>query len=126
VTGLGKIVRALVGVVVLVVLVVTVNGWYSDYKRAAQSKSRASTETSSSVDSTLVVAVAGGKKVVVLVSGVVLRTTPTASGAPVRTLKKGEQLILVGTVGPWLQLRDAANGKMGYVANNAASLRVQK
>jgi len=63
----------------------------------------------------------------VLVDGVVLHTTPAANGAAVRTLKKGEQLILMGTtVSGWLQLRDSKNGKMGYVANNTANIQVQK
>jgi len=127
VTGLGKIVRALVGVVVIVVLLITVNGYYGEYKSAAKAKKTASTEASSSVDSTQVVAVVGGKTVAVLVDGVVLHTTPATNGAAVRTLKKGEQLILMGTtVSGWLQLRDSKNGKMGYVANNTANIQVQK
>jgi len=127
VTGLGKIVKALVGIAVIVVLLVTVNGMYGDYKNAARAKKTASTETSASVDSTQVVAVVGGKSVAVLVDGVVLRATPATSGATVRALKKGEQLILVGTtMSGWLQLRDAKNGKLGYVANNTANVQVQK
>lgn len=125
-TGLGKVVRALIGVAVLVILVVTVNGWYSDYKKASHSKKVVAVVATSSVDATQVVPVVGGKKVAILVDGVVLRATPANAGAPVRTLKKGEQLILVGTVGPWLQLRDSSNGKMGFVANNNTTLKVQK
>jgi hypothetical protein len=127
VTGLGKIVRALVGIVVIVVLLITVNGMYGDYKNASRAKKTASTETSASADSTQVVAVVGGKSVAVLVDGVVLRATPATNGATVRALKKGEQLILVGTtMSGWLQLRDAKNGKLGYVANNTANVQVQK
>ena len=126
-TGLGKIVRALVGVAVIAVLLITVNGYLGEYKNAAKAKRTASTDASSSVDSTQVVAVVGGKTVAVLVDGVVLHTTPAANGAAVRTLKKGEQLILMGTtVSGWLQLRDSKNGKMGYVANNTANIQVQK
>jgi hypothetical protein len=127
VTGLGKIVRALVGVAVIVVLLITVNGYYGEYKNAAKATKTASTEASGSVDSTQVVAVVGGKTVAVLVDGVVLHTTPAANGPAVRSLKKGEQLILMGTtVSGWLQLRDSKNGKMGYVANNTANIQVQK
>jgi uncharacterized protein YgiM (DUF1202 family) len=127
VTGLGKIIRALIGVVVLVVLIVTVNGWYGDYKLAARVKNGASTEASASADSTRVVPVVGGKKVAVLVDGVVLRTTPATAAVAMRTLKKGEQLVLVGTTASgWLQLRDSGTGKLGYVANNLANLQVQK
>ena len=126
-TGLGKIVRALVGIAVIAVLLVTVNGWYGEYKNASKVKKPASTEASGSVDSTRVVAVVGGKTVAVLVDGVVLHATPATNGAAVRTLKKGESLILMGTtVSGWLQLRDSKNGKMGYVVNNTANVQVQK
>lgn len=126
-TGLGKIVRALVGVLVIVVLLVTVNGWYREYKAAEKVAQLKSAEASGSVDSTLVVPVAGGKKVKVLVDGLVLRSVATTSGKTVRKLKKSEQLILVGTTDTgWLQLRDAANGQIGYVANDTAKLQVQK
>jgi hypothetical protein len=126
VTSPGKIAKAAAGVVVLVVLVIVVNGWYGDYQKASHSKRLASSENSSSVEATLVVPVAGGKKVLILTDGVVLRATPAKGGSPVRTLKKGDQLILVGTVGPWLQLREARNGKMGYVENSTKTLKVQK
>jgi len=126
VTGLGKVVRAVIGLVVLVTLLVVVNGWYGEYKKAAHTKTRASVETSASVDSTQVVPVSGGQKVVILSDGVVLRATPATVGVAVRTLKKGETLILVGTAGSWLQLRDAHNGKLGYVTNSSTGLRVQK
>jgi len=126
VTGVARVVKALIGLAVLVVLVVTVNGWYGDYKQAARTKSMASLATSSSIESTRLVPVAGGKKVSILIDGLVLRTTPATGAASVRTLKKGEQLILVGTVGSWLQLRDSGNGKIGYVASNSASVKVQK
>jgi hypothetical protein len=127
VTGLGKIVRALVGIAVIVVLLITVNGWYGDYKNASRAKKTASTEASASVDSTQVVAVVGGKSVAVLVDGVVLHATPATNGVAVRSLKKGEQLILVGTtMSGWMQLRDAKNGKLGYVVNNTANVQVQK
>ncbi|MDR3687544.1 MAG: SH3 domain-containing protein [Coriobacteriia bacterium] len=126
-SGLGKIVRALIGIAVIAVLLVTVNGWYGEYKNASRVKKTASTEASGSVNSTQVVAVVGGKTVAVLTDGVVLHTTPAASAAAVRTLKKGEQLILMGTtVSGWLQLRDSKDGKMGYVVNNTANVQVQK
>ena len=126
-TGLGRIVRALIGVAVIAVLLVTVNSWYVEYRSASKAKRTAGSEASASVDSTRVVAVVGGKSVAILADSVVFRVTPNASGAVVRMLKKGEQLILVGTtVTGWLQLRDSKNGKMGYVVNNTANIQVQK
>jgi hypothetical protein len=125
-TGLSKVIRAVVGVVVLFTLLVLVNGWYGEYKKASHVSQAPSRETSASPNSTQVVAVAGGTKVIVLTEGVVLRATPASDGVTVRALKKGENLILVGTAGSWLQLREPANGKLGFVANDAQSVKVQR
>lgn len=125
-TGLGRVIRAVIGVIVLVTLLFVVNGWYGQYKAASRRKPAVTVESSATAESTQVVPVAGGKKVIVLLDGVVLRQTPATSGVSVRALKKGESLILVGTAGSWLQLRDAANGKLGYVANNPGNVQVQK
>ena len=126
-TRLGKIARAAVGVIVVGVLAFTINGWYGDYKAQSRAKKASSSVASTTPESTAVVPVAGSKKVTVLVDGVILRAIPSAGGAVVSKPKKGQQLILVGTtVAGWLQLRESATGKMGYVANNTAQVRVEK
>jgi hypothetical protein len=115
VTGLSKALRAVAGVVVLVVLVVTVNSWLGQYK--VDSKKHAIAEASATatatVESTATTAVRGATLTVV--SDVVLRATPDAAGKPVRTAKKGEPLTVVGvTAANWLQVKDP-KGKVGYI-----------
>jgi hypothetical protein len=115
VTGLSKALRAVAGVVVLVVLVVTVNSWLGQYKAA--SKKHASAEASSTatatVEATATTMVRGATLSVV--SDVVMRATPGAVGKPVRTAKKGERLFVVGvTAQNWLQVKDT-KGKLGYL-----------
>ena len=55
-----------------------------------------------------------------------MRSTPETSTKVVRSLKKGEQLLLVGvTQSNWLQLRDSS-GKLGFVLNNTSAVQIQK
>jgi hypothetical protein len=128
VSGLSKLVRGLIGVVVVVVLIFTINAWYTDYKKASAKSAAvaaAKAKTPGSAESTAVVPVQG-QKVVVLADGVVLTSQAATATKAVRPLKKGETLLLVGiTSNNWLQLRDS-KGKFGYVANNPAKVKVQK
>ena len=124
-TRVGKILRAIVGLAVLAALLITINVWYGDYQRKASSASSHAASKGSG-ETTQVVAVAGGSKVLVLVDGLSLRSTPSSSAPVVRKLTKNEQLILLGAAGPWLQLRDGTSGKLGYVMNDPANLTIQK
>ena len=125
-SGLGKVIRALVGLAIVLVLLFTVRAWYDDYRVAARKASKlSSTSTSRTIDATAVVPVQG-QRVAILVDGLSLRSTPETSTKALRQLKKGEQLLLVGvTQSNWLQLRDTS-GKLGFVLNNASAVKVQK
>lgn len=126
-SGLGKLVRGLIGVVVIVVLLGTINVYVGQYRRAQRNATakKTSTKSTPSVDATAVVAVQG-QSVVILADGVNMRSKPETSSKSVRAVKKGETLVLVGVTGTnWMQLRDP-KGAMGFVVNNPSTLRVQK
>lgn len=120
----GKVMRALGGLIVLVVLVVTVNGWWADYKKATP-KANPGVSTAT-VDATPTAAPADtGKTVIVLTDGLNFREQPDATGASIRGLKKGETFVLVGVNGSWLEIKDAS-GKTGWVNNNPQYVRIEK
>jgi uncharacterized protein YgiM (DUF1202 family) len=121
---LGKVIRALAGVVVLVILLVTVNGWWADYKKATPKRS--SSETTSTADASATAAPAGtGQTVLILTDGLNFRQNPDATGVSIRGLKKGEQFILISTNGSWLQIQDTG-GTTGWVNNNPQYVKVSK
>jgi hypothetical protein len=126
---LGKVLRALVGVVVLVVLLVTVNSWYGQYKTAVKhQKALASRQDTRTVDATAtaLVPAAKGSKIAILVDGPALRSAPATATKAIRALKKGELLFVVApAANNWVQIRDA-KGKLGYVLNDPRFTRVQK
>ena len=75
-SGLGKVIRGLVGLVVVVALLLTVRAWYSEYPVAAhRAATTASKSTTRSVDATAVVPVQG-QRVAILTDGLSLRSTP--------------------------------------------------
>lgn len=117
----GKVVRALAGLVVLLILVLTVNGWWSEYKKATPKRG----ESTATVNATPTPAPAPAQQISVLVDGLNFREKPDATGKSLRGLKKGEKLRLVSQAGSWLQLKDAA-GQIGWVTNNPQYLRVDK
>ena len=119
----SRIVRAIAGIIVLVILLVTVNGWWSEYKKATPG--RASTPANSAPAATETVAPAPSETVVILVDGLNFREKPDATGASIRGLKKGEQFVMVSKTGSWLELKDAS-GKIGWVNNNPQYVRIEK
>jgi hypothetical protein len=126
VSRLGKVVRGLVGLAIVIVLLVTVNAWLRDYKVASRAKAkRSSTATSSTVEATAVVPVQG-ETASILAEGLTLQSTAATGTKVMRPLRKGEALPLVGiTASNWLQLKDK-NGKLGFVPNDARTIRVEK
>jgi N-acetylmuramoyl-L-alanine amidase len=120
----GKVIRAVAGLIVLVFLVVTVNGWWTEYKNATPIVR--STEASGTADATgTAPAPDTGKTVIVLTDGLNFREQPDATGASIRGLKKGETFILISENGSWLQIKDASE-KTGWVNNNPQYVRIDK
>jgi len=119
----GKVVRALLGLLILLVLLFTVNGWWAEYKHA---QPKAGGESTSTADATQTAAPeVPGAAVLILTDGLQFREKPDATGARIRGLKKGETFVLVSEAGDYLQIRDAS-GKVGWVNNNKQYVQVKK
>jgi hypothetical protein len=125
VSGVGKLWRALLGLIVVGALLAVLNSWWGDYQSAARSAKRS--EATATIEATAAPAPApvNQKTVVVLVTGLALRDKPDATGKSLRVLKRAETFILIGTAGSWLQLRDP-KGAIGWVTNNPAYIKIQK
>ena len=112
-TGLSKALRAVAGIVVLVALVVTVNSLVGQYEAKKRASAEASTAPTPTVESTATTAVRGASLLVV--KNVMMRATPSATGAPVRVLHKGEKVVVLGvTAQNWLKVKDPKD-KVGYI-----------
>jgi hypothetical protein len=60
--------------------------------------------------------VAANTSKVLVVSDVTLRKDPSTSADAIRDLKTGEQLGLIGQVGPWYKVTDKTSGTVGWVS----------
>lgn len=133
-----KIIRAVAGILVLVVLGVLVRNWWTDYRVAAERRAVAPTDTTRTPDAT---ASPGAQKgegtksktkstakqatVVVLIDGLNFRSAPKDDADPIRGLDKGERLELLGSREGWYQVRDS-DGQAGWVSNNPSYTKTER
>lgn len=121
----GKIVRGVIGVIVVVTLLIVVNNWWRAYRHASPSTSSSVTTQTPTATSTAPASTASRQTVLVIIEGLNFRSKPDATGTSIRGLKKGEHLVIVGKTGTWLQLQDA-NGTVGWVHDNPQYLKIVK
>ena len=121
----GRILRGLLGVLVVGALLFVLNGWWHDYRQARPS--RGSTESSSTATGTPVPdrSTPAQGVAVAVIDGVNLRQQPDAASKSMRGLKKGERLTILAAQDSWYQVKDAA-GKTGWVTSSSQYIRVEK
>lgn len=109
-----KIVRAVVGVLVIAALGFVVLNWWNEYKSApvVPATSVTSPGTASTTPTESVTGVA-----VVKIDGVNFRTKPSSSAKLIRGLKRGETVTVILKDGQWYKVEDS-RGKTGWVTAN--------
>jgi len=129
------VIRAVLGLAVLIVLIMVVLGWWRDYKAAPSSLSgSASTEASPTAGEQGSGTSAAGASadetpgqsdtLVVLVDGLDLRAEPSADAKSLRGLNKGERLVLVKKDGDWYRVK-TTEGDTGWISANPGYTRVE-
>lgn len=121
-----RFMKAIAGLIALVILLVMVTNWWGDYRTAASK--RASTPATStadvpSKDSTSTATTQG--TAVVLIEGLNFRKAPDTNSVTIRGLKKGEKLIVVGSKPDWYQVKDAKQ-TVGWIAAKSQYVRIEK
>ena len=116
----SKVIRGLLGIAVIGLILVMLNGWWSEYRVAAKSAGSVSA-TSSPLPATAVTPV----KATVLIDGLNLRQSPQVTAVSIRGLKKGQTVVVLNTSGSWMQVRDA-DGTTGWVTDNPQYIKVLK
>lgn len=118
-----KIVRAVIGIVVVVALGFVVMDWWSDFKSASRANPTAST-TATGTPSTVPTSTVSGVGVA-KIDGVNFRVKPSSNAKLIRGLKKGEKLTILLKDGQWYQVKDS-KGKTGWVTANADYVALQE
>jgi len=121
-----KLVKAALGVIVILVLLITVFNWYGDFKTASlRAASVAPTSTVDAGDaSTIVTGTAGTTYAVMKLDGVNFRVKPTSSAKLIRTFKKGEKVTVFAKEGQWYKVKDKKD-KSGWITTNADYVELQ-
>lgn len=134
----GKIIRAIAGTALLVVVFFVVLTWVLDYRggndSAPQGESTQTVEPTATVDPEGEGAqeepaesgdgTASGT-ITVLVNGLNFRTEPSGDAELIRGLTQGATLEYLGTEGGWHKVRDA-EGTVGYVSASSQYTSLQQ
>lgn len=115
-----KLVKAGIGVVVVLILALVVFNWYGDYKTASLvARSATPTQTVDAGASQIVTGTA-----VIKVDGVNFRTQPTSSAKLIRAMKKGEKVTVLAKDGQWYRVRDAKKVQ-GWITASTIYVQLQ-
>ncbi len=130
-----KLLKAAVGIVVLLLLAGLVMNWVGDYRDATKKDSGANAEatttpaadgqngteaeTPASDQESTQKSTSSAKILVVSVDGLNFRTEPSGQAKAIRGLKKGEKVTLLATQGNWYKIRDAKK-VIGYITSDPA------
>lgn len=134
-TNVAKILRAVVGAVILVVLVLVVNSWWGEYRelsgsgQTADSETTATAEVSAPENGEAATETAGQpteatKSVVVLIDGLNFREEPSAQANVIRGLAEGEKLVLIATKDGWYQVEDQ-KGIKGWISDKSSYTKME-
>lgn len=135
-SGVSRVVRAGVGVVVLLALLLIVNSWWGEYRRgpapdvtsvettvtpdAEPNGDEGEPEADANDDAS-----ASGKTVVVTIEGLNFRREPSRDGELIRGLGRGTRLEHLATENGWYHVRDDA-GVEGYVSASPQYTELQE
>lgn len=137
-----RAIRAVLGLIGLVVIVALVWGWLADY-RSDSGETAGNGETTATVEPTPTVegtdpeaetqgespdpepgAEATGRSVVILIEGLNFRRQPASDGELIRTFPRGTRLEHIATENGWYHVRDD-NGVEGYVSASGQYTELQ-
>ena len=122
----SKLIKAALGLIVVLVLATMVYNWYGDFKAASLSAaaSRPTTQTVDANASGITTGAAGTTYAVVKIDGVNFRVKPTSRAKVIRGLNKGETVTVLAKEGQWYQIKDR-KGKMGWVTSSSEQVQLK-
>jgi len=120
--SVAKVVRAVIGIVVVFALGVVVMNQWNDFKTARSNMPATPTTSAGDTSSTATSTVLGVG--VAKINGVNFRVKPSSSAALIRGLKKGEKVTILLKDGQWYRVKDS-KGKLGWVTANGDYVALQ-
>jgi hypothetical protein len=134
-SDVGRIARGVFGVIVLIIIVVLVNGWWGEYRRGdapvtpaeATSTPQPTPEqpAAEGEEPAAETPAASGATVIVLIEGLNFRKEPSREGELIRGLTRGTRLVHIETVDAWYRVKDES-GVEGYVSASPQYTELQQ
>ena len=121
----GKLVKAVLGIAVVLIVASVVYNWYGDYKSASHSAS--GTTTTRTVDasaSQIATGSAGTTYGIIRIDGVNFRANPASNAKLIYGLKKGDKVVVLAKEGQWYKVKDG-KGKTGWVTASTDYVALQ-
>ena len=132
-----RMIKAVIGVVILVVLFFTVTNWVGDYRAASDEgneptskaatgtvEASATAEQNGEGEGATATSTTVNKTVVVLVDGLNFRSGASRESELIRGLDADEKLVLLGEEDGWLKVKDS-EGNIGYVSASGSYTRIE-
>lgn len=120
-----RFLKAIAGLAIVVILMVTVMNWWGDYRKAATDLASKPTTATAEPSSEPATGQVTQGTAVVLIDGLNFRKAPDTSSVTIRGLKKGEKLMVVASKPDWYQVRDAKR-TTGWIAAKSQYVRIEK
>lgn len=119
--NIAKILRAVIGLIVVFAIAMVAYNMYSDYRSAPRPASSGTTTASAPAS-----VVTSGTAMVgtARIDGVNFRVNPASNAKLIRGLKKGEKFTIIAKDGQWYKVKDS-KGTLGWVTANTDYVAVQ-
>ncbi len=120
-----RFLKAIAGLAIVLILMVTVMNWWGDYRKAATGPASKPTTATVEPSSESATGQVTQGTAVVLIDGLNFRKAPDTSSVTIRGLKKGEKLVVVASKPDWYQVKDAKM-TIGWIAAKSQYVRIEK
>ena len=121
----GKLVKAVLGIVVVLVLASVVYNWWGDFKSASVTVAGTTTQTVNPGGSQIATGSAGTTYGLIRIDGVNFRVSPNSTSKLIRGLKKGDKVVVLAKEGQWYKAKDT-KGKTGWVTASSDYVALQE
>jgi uncharacterized protein YgiM (DUF1202 family) len=122
----GRLVKAVLGIIMVLIVASVVYNWWGDYKSASVAAVGATTQTVNPDGSQIATGTSGTTYGIIRIDGVNFRQSPATNAKLIHGLKKGDKVLVLAKEGQWYKVKDT-KGKTGWVtaSTDYVALRVQ-
>ena len=120
----GKLVKAALGIIMVLIVASVVYNWWGDYRSASLAAVVSTAQTVKPTGSQIATSAAGTTYGVIRIDGVNFRVSPASNAKLIRGLKRGDRVVVLDKQGQWYKVKDN-KGKTGWVTASSDYVALQ-